>query len=114
MAINQAMSPELRLALAAPEGALDTVAYFRSPVWAPGARRMGRLPFAAKALLICLMFLVPLTWVNWAYYSTQTDAIAFPDKELLGVQHAREVFPVLNLAQQLRRDATAAALHRPA
>jgi methyl-accepting chemotaxis protein len=110
MATNQAMSPELRLALTAPEGALDTVAYYRSPVWAPGARLMGRLPFAAKALLICLMFLVPLTWVSWAYYSTQTDAIAFSDKELLGVQYTREVFPVLNLAQQLRRDATAAAV----
>jgi hypothetical protein len=110
MATNQAISPELRLALTAPEGALDTEDYYHSPVWAPGARLMARLPFAAKAMVICLMFLVPLAWVSWAYYTTQSEAIAFSDKELLGVQYTREVFPVLNLAQQLRRDATAAAV----
>jgi methyl-accepting chemotaxis protein len=56
------------------------------------------------------MFLVPLAWISWAYYATQTEAIAFSAKELLGVQYTREVFPVISLAQQLRRDATAAAV----
>ncbi len=71
---------------------------------------MGNLRFPSKALLICLMFLVPLGWVGWAFYSTHSDAIAFSEKELLGVQYAREVFPVVEQAQALRRDATAAAV----
>ena len=29
-------------------------------LWAPGVRIMGNLQFASKALLICLMFLLPL------------------------------------------------------
>jgi methyl-accepting chemotaxis protein len=70
---------------------------------------MGNLPFVAKALLICLLFQVPLAWVSWAFYSTQSDAIAFSDKELLGVEYTREVLPVIALAQQMRHAATAAA-----
>jgi methyl-accepting chemotaxis protein len=104
------ISPELQKFLAAPESALDTSAYYRNPFWAPAVRLMGNLRFASKALLICLMFLVPLAWVSWAFYSTQSDAIAFSEKELLGVQYTREIFPVIALAQNLRRDATAAAV----
>jgi len=104
------MSPELQKFLTAPESALDTTAYYRNPIWAPGARLMCNLQFASKALLICLMFLVPLAWVSWAFYSTQSDSIAFSEKELLGLQYTREVLPVIVLAQNLRRDATAAAV----
>ncbi len=103
------VSPELQQFLTAPQSALDTGAYYRNPLWAPGVRLMGNLPFAAKALVICLMFLVPLAWISWAYYAAQSDAIAFSEKELLGVQYTRAVFPVIAAAQQLRRDATAAA-----
>jgi len=105
----QPVSSELQQFLTAPAKALDTAAYYRNPVWAPGVRLMGNLQFAAKAMLICLMFLVPLAWVSWAYYAAQTDAIAFSEKELLGVQYTREVFPVIAAAQQLRRDAVASA-----
>jgi methyl-accepting chemotaxis protein len=108
--MTKPISPELQKFLAAPESALDTSAYYRNPFWAPAVRLMGNLQFASKALLICLMFLIPLAWVSWAFYSTQTDAIAFSEKELLGVQYTREIFTVIALAQNLRRDATAAAV----
>nr|WP_315489096.1 methyl-accepting chemotaxis protein [uncultured Rhodoferax sp.] len=104
----QPMSPELQAFLTGPARQLDTSAYYRKAIWAPGVRLMGHLPFAGKALLICLMFLLPLAWVGWAFYSTESSAIAFSEKELLGVQYTREVFPVISAAQQLRRDAAAA------
>lgn len=102
-------SPELQAFLIVPKGALNTNAYYRNPIWAPGAHFMAKLNFASKALLISFMFLLPLAWVSWSFYSTQSEAISFSAKELLGVQYTREVFPVIALAQQLRRDATALA-----
>ena len=81
-----------------------------SALWAPGVRLMGRLRFALKALLICLMFTAPLAWVAWSDFSSKSANIAFSAKEILGVEYNREIFPVLDLAQQLRRDASAAAV----
>ncbi len=80
-----------------------------SGLWAPGMRIMGNLQFASKALLICLMFLLPLAWLTWSFYTSKNDSIAFSAKELTGVEYAREIFPVIDLAQQLRRDAVAKA-----
>jgi len=109
-------SSALQTVFSAPRNALDTRAYYRNPIWAPGVRLLSKLHFSTKALLISLMFLVPLGWVSWAYYAAQSDAIAFSDKELLGVQYTQVVFPVIDLAQQLRSDAssTAAANSSPA
>ena len=77
--------------------------------FAPGTRLMGNLQFGAKALLICLVFLMPIVWLTWSFYSTKTSSMAFSAKELLGVRYNREIFPVINAAQQWRRDATAMA-----
>jgi methyl-accepting chemotaxis protein len=81
-----------------------------SALLAPGARLMGNLRFELKALLICLMFLAPLVWVAWSDFSSKNANIAFSAKEVLGVEYNRQIFPVINLAQQLRRDASAAAV----
>ena len=78
-------------------------------IWAPGVRLMGNLRFELKALVICLMFLAPLAWITWSYFSGKTADLAFSSKEILGVEYNREIFPVMDLAQQLRRDASAAA-----
>ena len=75
----------------------------------PGLRIMGNLRFPAKALLICVAVLLPWAWTTWSLYSTKTENINFASKEQLGVQYVREVFPVIDLAQQLRRDASASA-----
>jgi methyl-accepting chemotaxis protein len=77
-------------------------------VFALGVRWMGRLQFAGKALLISLMFLLPLAWMTWSTYSTVNTNIAFSSKELLGIEYNRSIFPVIDLAQQLRRDASSA------
>lgn len=78
-------------------------------LWAPGMRVMGNLRFSAKALLICVAFLVPLAWLSWSFYSTKAASIEFSAKERLGVEYHRVLFPVLDLAQQLRRDNVAQA-----
>jgi methyl-accepting chemotaxis protein len=74
-----------------------------------GMRMMSQLQFGGKAVLICLMFLLPLGWLTWSFYSSKSASIDFSAKELLGVQYNRDIFPVLDLAQQLRRDATSKA-----
>ncbi|MDP1999891.1 MAG: methyl-accepting chemotaxis protein [Rhodoferax sp.] len=104
------VSQALQQFLTAPQGKVDTSAYYRHPMWRPGVRALGSLSFAGKALLISLMFLIPLTWVSWEFYSAQSEDIVFSEKELLGVQYTRQVFPVIAAAQQLRRDAAAAAV----
>ncbi len=77
--------------------------------FAPGMRLMGNLQFAGKALLICLVLLLPFGWLTWAFYSSKADSMAFSVKELLGVSYNREIFPLINLAQQWRRDASSLA-----
>ncbi|MFZ4624399.1 MAG: hypothetical protein ACOYNF_09210, partial [Rhodoferax sp.] len=78
-------------------------------LFAPGMQLMGNLQFAAKALLICLMFMLPIAWLTWSFYRSHTDRMAFSAKELHGVRYNQEIYPLINLAQQWRRDATAAA-----
>jgi methyl-accepting chemotaxis protein len=80
-----------------------------SGLWAPGMRIMGNLRFASKALLICLAFMVPLVWLAWSFYDTKNSNIDFSAKERLGVAYNRALFPVLDLAQQFRRDSAAQA-----
>ena len=81
----------------------------RGGIWGPGARLMGNVNFSAKALIICVMFLAPLAWVAWSDFSSKSTNIDFSSKELLGVEYSRAIFPLIDLAQQLRRDASTAA-----
>ncbi len=78
-------------------------------LWAPGVRFMGGLQFGFKALVICLFFLAPLSWMAWSLFYSQNTSLEFSSKEILGVEYNREVYPVIDMAQQLRRDASAAA-----
>ena len=104
------VSPELKEFLAAPESKpIETSAFGAHGIWAPGVILMRNLQFTSKAIIICAMFLIPLATLAWFYNSSVMGAIEFSAKERLGVEYNREVFPLIDLAQQLRRDATAAA-----
>jgi len=70
---------------------------------------MGNLNFGAKAALISVLFLIPLTVLTWAFFNFKSENLAFSAKEQLGVEYNNAAFPVLDLAQQLRRDAATAA-----
>ena len=78
-------------------------------VWSHGVRLMGNLSFGSKATLISVLFLIPLTVLAWAFFTAKSDNLAFSTKEQLGIEYNRELFPLLDLAQQLRRDAVAVA-----
>ena len=78
-------------------------------IWAPGMHLMGRVTFPLKALIICLAFLVPLTWMSWSFYDNKQTNIEFSAKERLGVAFNRPVFAALDLAQEWRRVARLAA-----
>ncbi|MDY7540603.1 methyl-accepting chemotaxis protein [Undibacterium sp. RTI2.1] len=104
-------SPEMQKFLAAPDSEpVSGSAFDVHGFWTLGVVLMRNLRFKAKALLICLMFLVPMIVLGWVYYSSTMESIQFSAKERLGVEYNREIFPVLELAQQLRRDATNAAI----
>lgn len=101
------VSPEMQKFLAAPENAVVLSSAFHAHgFWTLGVVLMRNLQFKAKAALISFLFLLPMGIMASSYYLSNLESIAFSSKEQLGVEYNREIFPVLNLAQQLRRDAS--------
>lgn len=104
-----ATSPELKKFLAPDEvkptksGAMEV-----HGLLTPGVVLMRNLRFPAKSLVICAMFLIPLLVFGWFYNSSMLATINFSAKERLGVAYVRETFSLLQLAQELRNDASAA------
>ncbi len=97
-------SEALRQFLAAPAGKeTQSSSVSGNPFLAPGINLMGRLQFGAKALVICLAFLLPLIFVTWKYHTRTAEAINFSAKELVGLRYAKEIFPALDAAQNVRR-----------
>jgi hypothetical protein len=85
-------------------------AYFQpSGIWSLGMRIFGNVKFSIKALVICICFMVPLTWLTVSYYRTINGNIAFSAKERLGVEYNRATLLALRAAQDLRRDAVSQA-----
>lgn len=85
-------------------------AYEAHGVMTPGVVLMRNLRFLGKALIICLVFMIPMVIIAWFYYAGMKESIDFAQQERLGVEYNRAIFPLLDAAQQLRRDSTAAAL----
>jgi methyl-accepting chemotaxis protein len=93
--------------LAAPESqAAPASAFSNHGLWAPGIALMRNLQFGSKALVIGLMFLIPLAWTAYGLYAAKVEAISFSNKESVGVAYERDVFPLLNAAQQTRGETT--------
>ena len=70
--------------------------------WAPGVKLFRCLQFRTKAMIISAVFLLPLAWLGWAFFAANADSLAFSAKERLGVQYARDVMPLLEVAQRMR------------
>ncbi len=99
-------SPELKKFLAAPEVMQKGGTAFEAHgFWTPGVIMMRNLRFTLKSLVICSMFLIPLAVLAWFFNTSVINNIDFSAKERLGVAYVREVFPILELVQALRRDA---------
>jgi methyl-accepting chemotaxis protein len=101
-------SPELTKFLAAPVSEpVSRSAFHVHGFWTPGVVLMRRIQFRTKALLICLLFIVPLLLLGESYYARMSGDLEFAAKERIGVEYNNAIFPLIDLAQQLRRDSLA-------
>jgi len=63
-------------------------------IFGVGMRWMGNLQFAGKALLICLMFLLPLGLFGYFYASAELAQMNFTAQERAGVTAMRQFVPI--------------------
>ena len=100
------MSRELAAFLAPPPSAPAAASAFHvHGAWTLGVVVMRAIRFRAKAAIICVLFLLPLALLSTTYFSREAEDIAFSRKEVKGVAYNRAIFPLLDLAQQLRAPA---------
>jgi methyl-accepting chemotaxis protein len=89
------MSPELRQFFAAPSGAPVTANQFSTHgIWTPGVRLMRNLSFVAKALIISLVFLVPVVLLGYFFSTSQYEQMDSGGKERVGAATMRQFIPV--------------------
>ena len=74
---------------------------FHGP-WAPGVRLFRRLPFGAKALLVSVGFLIPLTLLLVAYLQNVQTTLEVARQESAGIRILETVEPWLVAAQRER------------
>ncbi len=73
-----------------------------SGLWRPGARLMGNINFPGKALIISLIFLLPVALLGYFFVSSQNEQIAFSAKERQGVQAFEKLLPLTGGILQVR------------
>ncbi len=72
-------------------------------MWAPGVRLFRLLSFRSKAILISVLFLIPLFLLGAVYLRQVSEQLALTQQEQTGLAYAREVLPLLPLLQQQRQ-----------
>jgi hypothetical protein len=60
----------------------------------PGMRLMGNLQFGGKAVVICLLFLLPMVLFAYFYSSAELAQMSFTAKERAGVTAMRQFVPI--------------------
>ncbi|MBY0237830.1 MAG: hypothetical protein K2X55_00800 [Burkholderiaceae bacterium] len=96
--------------LAPPESpARESNPFRKLGVWAPGVLLMQKIKFRDKALLICLAFLFPIVILGVFYFRSVASDLAMVESENKGLHYNEQIYQLLNLAQQLRRDTVAQA-----
>ncbi len=78
--------------------------------WAPGVKLFRALQFRAKALIISLVFCIPVAVLSWSFFGDKAASVNFSAKERDGVAYLREVLPLAKLALQQRSAAAHAAV----
>jgi len=71
-------------------------------VWAPGVRVFRRLTFRSKAILISIVFLVPIVAQSIQYGRQSTALLRSNENAQIGLAYALEVLPLLKLLQEQR------------
>jgi methyl-accepting chemotaxis protein len=96
---------------AAVGGSNGLIEFFRHHgAWAPGVKLFRRIQFRAKAAIILAVLFLPLLVLGWNYFGDKAAAIEFTAKELHGTEYAREVLPLIALAQRQRELAALAQI----
>lgn len=72
-------------------------------IWAPGVRLFRKVNFTAKALLVSLAFMVPITLLLVAYLQTIQESLNFTSDERAGVKMLVEIEPWIIEVQKQRR-----------
>jgi len=103
------MSAELREFLAAPSGAPVAANQFSTHgIWSPGVRMMRNLSFVAKALIISLVFLVPVAVLGYFFSASQYEQMDASGKERVGAATLRQFVPVYSAILKAQSTALAA------
>ena len=89
------MSPELQEFLAAPKGeAVSDSQFSAHGIWTLGVKLMRNLNFVSKALIISMVFLVPVALLGYFFATSQYDQIQHSMKEREGVATLRSFVPI--------------------
>jgi methyl-accepting chemotaxis protein len=101
--------------IAGPAGAFSPqpflIEFFRHHgAWALGVKLFRRLQFRSKAIIISLVFCIPVAVLGWSFFGDKAAAIGFSAKERDGVAYVREVLPLARLAMQQRAVAVQASV----
>ena len=97
------MSNDLLLAEPPSSQPAPISAFSAHGIWAPGVLLMRRINFQAKALIITLIFLVPIVVATWGLFSNHLDQIAFSQRERVGTAYVKDVIPLQALLQDQRK-----------
>ena len=103
MSQNQLTAPRPTQDLSAPDSQPAPASlFYPHGIWAPGVKLMRNLGFGAKALIISLMFLLPLAFAAYLSLSSLQQSTGATAKEIEGVEALREFSPVLQGLNTLR------------
>ena len=81
----------------------------RTGFFGPGVGLMGNVSFMAKALIITLVFLLPVALLGYFFVSAQNDQVSFSAKERVGVATFKQLVPVTTAVVKVSNAARASA-----
>jgi methyl-accepting chemotaxis protein len=64
-------------------------------LWAPGVRLFRRIGFRSKAVVLTIVFLIPISLLSWQYFQDKAATIAFTRAERVGVDTMKHLAPVM-------------------
>ena len=82
--------------------ARDSGFFAHHGIWAPGVRVFRRLTFRSKALLISVVFLIPIVVLSVQSARQSNDLLRSNQNAQVGISYTAEVLPLLKLLQQQR------------
>ena len=71
-------------------------------IWGPGVRLMGNVSFMTKAIIITVVFLLPVALLGYFFVSAQSDQVSFSAKERIGVEAYKKLVPVTTAVIKVR------------